>query len=97
MVQQNNRLVGDKNKKSHFFFFLGLAQNMPAQSDAAQKQAMKRFVVIMDSMTEHEIDNPKVLEKAPSRIERIARGSVTKFFTFEFHFLLLSSFSWFSF
>lgn len=50
----------------------GYGQLMAGKGDEGTKK-IKTFLVILDSMTDEELDNPKVLN--PSRIERIARGS----------------------
>ena len=55
----------------------GPEQALPAQDNEKQSsQRVKMFQCIMDSMTDKELDstNPKLME-APSRIQRIARGS----------------------
>jgi signal recognition particle subunit SRP54 len=42
-----------------------------------QQEKVKRFKHIIKSMTEQEIENPEILEKQTSRIQRIAKGSGT--------------------
>lgn len=56
----------------------GMSQMMASSSSQGKKaddgtKRIKSFLVIMDSMTNDELDNPKIL--TPSRILRIARGS----------------------
>ncbi len=48
---------------------------LPVDQLNLQEASIKKFIIIMDSMTPDELDNPKLLNK--SRIERIARGSGT--------------------
>ena len=50
----------------------GGAVKDPAMMEAQQERLL-RYRIIMDSMTEQELDNPKIIKHA--RIERIARGS----------------------
>ena len=38
---------------------------------------MKRFMYMMDSMTDDELDGRVDLNRAPSRVDRVARGSGT--------------------
>ncbi len=59
-----------------------IASMLPGMSDKLQEQDMEatqerlvRFRVIMDSMTEEELENPKLIKS--SRIIRVARGSGT--------------------
>lgn len=52
----------------------GLGQLMAGKGDEGTKR-IKGFLVIMDSMTDEELDNPKVLAQNPKRMARIARGS----------------------
>ena len=41
----------------------------------AQKGKVKKWKVAIKSMTQYEIENPEILEKETSRIQRIAKGS----------------------
>lgn len=50
----------------------GFGQLLQGKGDVGT-QKIKRYMVIMDSMTEKELDNPKLLNQ--SRMARIARGS----------------------
>lgn len=52
----------------------GMGQLMAGKGDEGTKK-IKTFLIIMDSMTDEELDDSAVLEKNTSRIERIARGS----------------------
>ena len=54
----------------------GMADAMPSSQDAASSARIKRFMCMMDSMTDAELDctDIKVLSQ-PSRVERVARGS----------------------
>ena len=54
---------------------LGLQYKLPDNMAEIQEENLKRWEVIMSSMTMHELDNPKVLKS--SRIQRIAFGSGT--------------------
>eukprot|EP01122_Echinamoeba_exundans_P011391 TRINITY_DN4519_c0_g2_i1.p1 TRINITY_DN4519_c0_g2~~TRINITY_DN4519_c0_g2_i1.p1 ORF type:complete len:455 (-),score=136.77 TRINITY_DN4519_c0_g2_i1:69-1433(-) len=50
----------------------GLGEMMQGKGDAGQ-QTIRAWMTIMDSMTDEELDNPKVLNQ--SRLNRVARGS----------------------
>lgn len=50
----------------------GFSQLLQGKGDVGT-QKIKRYMVIMDSMTEKELDNPKIINQ--SRMARIARGS----------------------
>lgn len=54
---------------------LGLQYKLPEEMAQIQEENMKRWEVIMSSMTKSELDNPKTIKS--SRIQRIARGSGT--------------------
>ena len=54
---------------------LGLQYKLPDNMAEVQEENMKRWEVIMSSMTKHELDNPKEIKS--SRIKRIAKGSGT--------------------
>jgi len=43
-----------------------------------QQEKIKRWKYAIDSMTKYEIENPEILEKQPSRITRISKGSGVK-------------------
>jgi signal recognition particle subunit SRP54 len=53
----------------------GLSDRLKEQDMEATQERLRRFRVIMDSMTDEELENPKVLKS--SRVVRIARGSGT--------------------
>lgn len=54
---------------------LGLQYKLPDDMAEIQEENLKRFEVIMNSMTRSELDNPKIIKS--SRIKRIASGSGT--------------------
>lgn len=54
---------------------LGLQYKLPDNVAEIQEENLKRFEVIMSSMTKEELDNPKLLKS--SRLKRIAMGSGT--------------------
>ncbi|MFQ6135558.1 MAG: signal recognition particle protein Srp54 [Candidatus Hydrothermarchaeales archaeon] len=54
----------------------GLGAAMPQEMSQMTEQKMKRFLAIMDSMTEKEMKNPKILDS--SRLHRVAKGSGSK-------------------
>jgi signal recognition particle subunit SRP54 len=53
----------------------GLMDQLPDDAMDVTKDRMRQFEVIMDSMTEEELENPRSI--GASRIKRIARGSGT--------------------
>ncbi|ASJ09951.1 signal recognition particle [Thermococcus sp. P6] len=53
----------------------GLGYSLPEDAVKVGEEKLKRYRVIMDSMTEEELENPEVINY--SRIKRIARGSGT--------------------
>jgi signal recognition particle subunit SRP54 len=55
---------------------LGLQYKLPDDIAEIQEENMKRWEVIMNSMTKNELDNPRIIKS--SRIQRIARGSGTQ-------------------
>ncbi|MGD9382031.1 MAG: signal recognition particle protein Srp19, partial [Candidatus Thorarchaeota archaeon] len=55
---------------------LGLQYKLPDDIAQIQEENMKKWEVIMSSMTKDELDNPKVIKS--SRIQRIAKGSGTE-------------------
>lgn len=54
---------------------VGAKYQLPPDIAELQEENLKRFEVIMNSMTKEELDNPKILKA--SRIKRIAAGSGT--------------------
>lgn len=55
---------------------LGYKYTLPENVAELQEENLKRFEVIMNSMTKAELDDPKLMKS--SRIKRVARGSGTK-------------------
>jgi signal recognition particle subunit SRP54 len=53
------------------------AAKVPKDVMAKQEDKMKHWKNAISSMTEEEIDNPEILDKQTSRIQRIAKGSGT--------------------
>lgn len=57
---------------------LGKAKEKISQKDLeSQENKVKKWKHAINSMTEQEIENPEILEKQTSRIQRIAKGSGT--------------------
>jgi signal recognition particle subunit SRP54 len=54
---------------------LGLQYKLPDDIAEIQEENMKKWEVIMSSMTKNELDDPKIIKS--SRIQRIAQGSGT--------------------
>ncbi len=55
---------------------LGFKYKLPEEAAALQEENLKKFEIIMNSMTREELDDPKVIKS--SRIKRIAKGSGTR-------------------
>jgi signal recognition particle subunit SRP54 len=55
---------------------LGLQYKLPDDIAEIQEENMKKWEVIMSSMTKDELDSPKIIKS--SRIQRIAKGSGTE-------------------
>jgi len=53
----------------------GLKDQLPDDATDVTQERMRRFEVVMDSMTERELENPRAIGAA--QIERVARGSGT--------------------
>ncbi|MCD6189125.1 MAG: signal recognition particle protein Srp19, partial [Thermococcus sp.] len=53
----------------------GMGYSIPDEVVKVSEERLKKFKVIMDSMTEEELENPEIINY--SRIKRIARGSGT--------------------
>lgn len=53
----------------------GAGMSIPDDQIEVGKERLELYKVIMDSMTEEELDNPKIIKS--SRIKRIAKGSAT--------------------
>ena len=54
----------------------GLPQGMMGNDDESSNR-LKKFMYMMDSMTDDELDGRVDLNRAPSRVDRVARGSGT--------------------
>ena len=52
---------------------MGMARGVPEGAMEDTQQKLKKFKIIMDSMTEEELENPQIIKF--SRVMRIARGS----------------------
>ena len=52
-------------------------EKIPSADLQTQQEKIKRWKHIIKSMTQEEIENPEILEKQTSRIQRIAKGSGT--------------------
>ena len=68
--------LGSMDKIMSMIPGLGKAkEKIPEGQLETQQEKIKRFKHIIKSMTEEEIENPIILEKQTSRIQRIAKGS----------------------
>ncbi len=68
--------LGPLNKIAEMIPGLGKAK-IPEGLLGAQEDKIKKWEHIINSMTEEEINNPEILEKQTSRLQRIAKGSGT--------------------
>lgn len=75
MYEQMEMLQGMGPLKKLAAMLPGLGDKLQEQDMEATQERLARFRVIMDSMTNEELENPKVLKS--SRVTRIARGSGT--------------------
>ncbi len=75
MYDQMEMLQGMGPFKKLASMLPGLADKMTDQDVEMTQERLARFKVIMDSMTEEELGNPKMIKS--SRVTRIARGSGT--------------------
>ena len=57
--------------------FLSIPFTLLAEELESQQEKVKRWKHAIKSMTPEEIENPEILEKETSRIQRIAKGSGT--------------------
>jgi signal recognition particle subunit SRP54 len=73
MYDQMDMLSGMGPLKKIASMLPGLGDKLGEQDMEATQARLERFRVIMDSMTEEELDNPKLIKS--SRVMRIARGS----------------------
>ncbi len=68
--------IGSMDKIMSMIPGLGKAkEKIPESLIESQQEKIKRWKHAIKSMTEYEIENPEVLEKQTSRIQRIAKGS----------------------
>jgi signal recognition particle subunit SRP54 len=75
MYEQMDMLSGMGPLKKIASLLPGLGDKLGEQDMEATQARLERFRVIMDSMTEEELENPKLIKS--SRVMRIARGSGT--------------------
>ncbi len=75
MYDQMEMLQGMGPFKKLASMLPGLADKLSDQDVEMTQERLARFKVIMDSMTEEELENPKMIKS--SRLTRIARGSGT--------------------
>ncbi|KAL0220658.1 hypothetical protein RCL1_000512 [Eukaryota sp. TZLM3-RCL] len=71
--------LGKLNLTSMMSYLPGMQGLIPQGKEEEGRLRLHRFTVMMDSMTEKELDDPKLFQgpSASSRISRIARGSGT--------------------
>lgn len=75
MYDQMEMLQGMGPFKKLASMIPGLADKLSDEDVEMTQERLSRFRVIMDSMTEEELENPKMIKS--SRVSRIARGSGT--------------------
>ncbi len=75
MYEQMEMLQGMGPLKKIASMLPGLGDRLADQDMEATQERLARFRVIMDSMTDEELENPRVIKS--SRVTRIARGSGT--------------------
>jgi signal recognition particle subunit SRP54 len=75
MYEQMEMLQGMGPLKKLAAMLPGFADKVKDQDMEATQERLGRFRIIMDSMTEQELENPKLIKS--SRVVRIARGSGT--------------------
>ena len=51
----------------------GIGSQLPANASKVTEEKLERYKILMNSMTEYELENPEVIKK--SRINRISRGA----------------------
>jgi len=68
--------MGSLSKIAEMIPGLGKAK-IPENLLGTQEEKLKKWQYAIDSMTEEEIENPEILEKETSRLQRIAKGSGT--------------------
>jgi signal recognition particle subunit SRP54 len=75
MYEQMEMLQGIGPLKKIASMLPGLGDRLGEQDMEATQERLARFRVIMDSMTDEELENPRIIKS--SRVTRIARGSGT--------------------
>ncbi len=75
MYDQMEMLQGMGPLKKIAAMLPGLSDKLKDQDMEATQERLRRFRVIMDSMTDEELEDPKVIKS--SRVVRMARGSGT--------------------
>jgi signal recognition particle subunit SRP54 len=75
MYDQMEMLQGMGPLKKIAAMLPGLSDKLKDQDMEATQERLRKFRVIMDSMTDEELEDPKVIKS--SRIVRVARGSGT--------------------
>jgi signal recognition particle subunit SRP54 len=75
MYEQMEMLQGMGPLKKLAAMLPGFADKVKDQDMEATQERLRRFRIIMDSMTEEELENPKLIKS--TRVVRIARGSGT--------------------
>ena len=73
MYEQMEMLQGMGPFKKLASMLPGMADKLSEQDVEITQERLARFRVIMDSMTDEELENPKIIKSA--RVKRIARGS----------------------
>lgn len=68
--------IGSLSKIKDLIPGLGSAK-IPDELLGSQEEKLKKYKFIIQSMTKQEIENPELIEKQTSRIQRIAKGSGT--------------------
>lgn len=76
MYDQMEMLQGMGPLKKITSMLPGFADKVKDQDMEATQERLEKFRVIMDSMTEEELENPKIIKS--SRVIRVARGSGTR-------------------
>ena len=66
--------LGSMDKIMSMIPGLGKA-NIPEEAMQTQQEKVKKWKHAINSMTKEEIENPEVLEKQTSRMQRVAKGS----------------------
>jgi signal recognition particle subunit SRP54 len=78
LQQQLNSMKSMGSMSKMLEMIPGLSKaKIPDEMLGNQEEKMKKWGHLIDSMTQEEIDNPEILEKQNSRLQRIAKGSGT--------------------